>query len=64
MLDGLISKGATGSFPLPHGRGDEAIKGGSGDQREVEAIKQAERDIYVREMDVGSGIRMKTRDFR
>ena len=46
-LDSLTAKGATGPFELPHGRGDEAKTGGSGDQREVEAIKQAARDIYV-----------------
>ena len=64
MLDGLAGKEATGSLSLPHGHGDGAKTGGSGDQREVEAIKQAARDIYVPEMNVGSAIRMRTRDFR
>ena len=51
-------------FPIPHGRGDEARRGGTPDQREKKIV--GSRDIYVRDLRIGSekGIKVPTRDFR
>ena len=49
-------------FPLPHSRGDEARGGGSSDSREKKVV--APRDIYVRDLRLGQGIKVPVRDFR
>lgn len=51
-------------FTLPHGRGDEAKTGGSGDQRDAKAKGLRARDIYIPDLHIHSGIKVKTRDFR
>jgi error-prone DNA polymerase len=50
------------AFPLPHGRGDEAKGGGGPDQRE--ALGRKPRDIYIPDLHIDSGLKIKTRDFR
>ncbi|MBF9232190.1 error-prone DNA polymerase [Microvirga alba] len=50
-------------FPLPHGRGDEAKTGGP-DPRDREGLGRKPRDIYIPDLRPGSGIKVKTRDFR
>jgi error-prone DNA polymerase len=50
------------SFPLPHGRGDEAKAGGGPDARD--ALGRKAREIYVPDLRLGSGIPLRTRDFR
>jgi error-prone DNA polymerase len=49
-------------FPLPHGRGDDAMRDGQPDPRD----KPRPRDIYVRDLDIRrpKGIKVPTRDFR
>ncbi len=49
------------SFPLPHGRGDQAKSGGGPDPRDGPGRKP--RDIYVPDLHIDT-IRVKTRDFR
>ncbi len=51
------------SFSLPHGRGDEAKTGGSGDQRDLKAKGLRARDIYFPALQIHSGMKVKTRDF-
>jgi error-prone DNA polymerase len=51
-------------FPLRHGRGDEAKHGGPPEPREAPALGRKPRDIYVPDLRPGSGIKVKTRDFR
>jgi error-prone DNA polymerase len=57
----LRSVGARGSFPLPHGRGDEAKHGGGPDPR---GNAPRVRDIYVPDMRTEGELKVKTRDFR
>ncbi|MDR3532601.1 MAG: error-prone DNA polymerase [Rhodopila sp.] len=49
-------------FPLPQGRGDEARHGSTPDSRETKGVRS--RDIYVRDLRPGHGIKVPTRDFR
>ncbi len=49
-------------FPLPHGRGDEAKRGGGPDSRD--SLGRKPREIYIPDLRLGSGIKIKTRDFR
>ncbi|HEV2566730.1 MAG TPA: error-prone DNA polymerase [Microvirga sp.] len=51
-------------FPLPHGRGDEAKHGSRPDPQKAPVLEPKPRDIYVPELRIGNGIRVKTRDFR
>jgi len=52
------------AFPLPHGRGDEARGGGGADQRSIEGLGRKPRDIYIPDLHIDSGLKIKTRDFR
>ena len=52
------------AFVLPAGRGDEAKRGGSADQREANALGRRPRDIYTPDIRRDAGIRLKPRDFR
>jgi error-prone DNA polymerase len=53
------------AFPLPHGRGDEARGGGGADQRLIEGrLGRKPRDIYIPDLHIDSGLKIKTRDFR
>ncbi|WP_245688959.1 OB-fold nucleic acid binding domain-containing protein [Paracoccus chinensis] len=53
-----------GSFPLPHGRGDEFHHGLSGpDPRGRQPAGPRPRDMYVRDLHLDT-IRVKPRDFR
>jgi error-prone DNA polymerase len=58
LLAGISRHGA--KFPLRTGRGDEALHGGSPDQRET----RKPRDIFIPDLRLGSGIKVPTRDFR
>jgi error-prone DNA polymerase len=52
------------SFPLPHGRGDQARNGGSGpDPRELPPKGLRARDISIPDLHIDT-IKVKTRDFR
>ncbi len=52
------------SFPVPHGRGDQVRRGGSGpDPREVPPRGLRMRDIYIPDQHIDT-IKVKTRDFR
>jgi len=51
-------------FPLQHGRGDEAKHGSRPDPREAPALGRKPRDIFVPDLRLDSGIKVKTRDFR
>ncbi len=54
-----------GEFPLEHGRGDQVTHGGGPDQRDGKGVGDRPiRDIYVRNLRLGSGIKVPTRDFR
>lgn len=61
----LASVGERDSIlPVPHGRGDEATHGGSGqDPREPPPKGWRARDIYIPDLHIDS-IKPKTRDFR
>jgi error-prone DNA polymerase len=50
------------SFPLPHGRGDDARRDSTPDPRE----RPRARDIYIRDLHIhgSKGIKVPTRDFR
>ena len=62
-LSGLLREvGERGAFPLRHGRGDEAVHSSAPDPRERPGRKP--RDIYIRDLRLGSGIKVPTRDFR
>jgi error-prone DNA polymerase len=50
------------AFPLPHGRGDEAKHGGGPDRRG--SLGRKPRDIFIPDLRIGEGIKVKTRDFR
>ena len=52
------------AFPVPHGRGDEARSGAGPDAREQAAFGRKARDIYIPDLRPGSGIKVRTRDFR
>jgi error-prone DNA polymerase len=52
------------AFPMPLGRGDEARTGSGPDSRERDAPLGKVRDIYIPDLRLGSGIKVKTRDFR
>ncbi|MBZ9764331.1 error-prone DNA polymerase [Mesorhizobium sp. CA8] len=53
-----------GSFPVPHGRGDQVRNGGSGpDPRELPPKGLRSRDIYIPDLHIDN-IKVKTRDFR
>jgi error-prone DNA polymerase len=52
------------AFPMPLGRGDEARTGSDPDSRERDGILTKVRDIYIPDLRLGSGIKVKTRDFR
>jgi error-prone DNA polymerase len=45
-------------FPLPRGRGDEACGGGGPDER------MPTRAIYIPDLQIESGLKIRTRDFR
>jgi error-prone DNA polymerase len=66
LSDDLASVGERdGSFPLPHGRGDQVRDGGSfsPDQRDLPPRTHQVRDIYIRDLHIDA-IKVKTRDFR
>jgi len=65
LSDALASVGdRDGSFPLPHGRGDEFHHGSSGhDPRDQPPRGVKPRDIYIPDLSLDA-IRVKTRDFR
>jgi error-prone DNA polymerase len=50
------------TFPLPHGRGDEAKHGGGPDPRGP--LGRKARDIYVPDTKPDDGLRIRTRDFK
>ncbi|CDX12085.1 Error-prone DNA polymerase 2 [Mesorhizobium plurifarium] len=53
-----------GSFPVPHGRGDQVRNGGSGpDPRELPPKGLRSRDIYIPDLHIDN-INVRTRDFR
>ncbi|MBZ9848066.1 error-prone DNA polymerase [Mesorhizobium sp. CA14] len=53
-----------GSFPVPHGRGDQVRNGDSGpDPRELPPKGLRSRDIYIPDLHIDN-IKVKTRDFR
>ncbi|BCM21088.1 error-prone DNA polymerase [Mesorhizobium sp. J8] len=53
-----------GSFPVPHGRGDQVRNGGSGpDPRELPPKGLRSRDIYIPDLHIDN-IKVKPRDFR
>jgi error-prone DNA polymerase len=52
------------SFPVPHGRGDEAKHGGGPDQRAADELGRKPRDIYIPDLRLGSGIKVLTRSLR
>jgi error-prone DNA polymerase len=60
LLNSVETRG--GTFPLRHGRGDEARTGGGIDQRTVPPYPA--RDILIPDLRSASGIRVPTRDFR
>jgi error-prone DNA polymerase len=49
-------------FPLIQGRGDEAKRGGGPDSRD--GLNRKPREIYIPDLRLGSGIKIRTRDFR
>ena len=49
------------SFPVPHGRGDQAKTGGGPDPRD--GLGRKARDIYIPDLHIDT-IKVKTRDFR
>jgi error-prone DNA polymerase len=49
------------AFSLPHGRGDEAKPGRSGDQRDLKAKGLKAREIYIPDLHIHCGIKVKTR---
>src|SRR4051794_32812702 len=51
------------AFPLPHGRGDEARGGGGPDERNP-ALGRKARDIYIPDLRIESGLKVRTRDFK
>jgi error-prone DNA polymerase len=52
------------TFPLPHGRGDQLHRGGSGqDPRELPPKDLRTPDIHIPDLPIDS-IKLKTRDFR
>ncbi len=57
-----------GTFPVTHGRGDQATHGGGPDARENGRAGGAGaarvRDIFIPDLRLGSGIKVPTRDFR
>ena len=58
----LRSVGRRGEpFPLPHGRGDQVKHAGGPDPRET--LGRKPRDIYIPDPRLGSGIKIKARDF-
>jgi error-prone DNA polymerase len=65
LSDALASVGdRDGSFPLPHGRGDEFHHGSPGhDPRDQPPRGVKPRDIYIPDLPL-EAIRVKTRDFR
>ena len=65
LSDALASVGdREGSFPLPHGRGDEFHNGSPGhDPRDQLPRGVKPRDIYIPDLSL-EAIRVKTRDFR
>ena len=50
------------AFPLPHGRGDETKHGGGPDRRG--SLGRKPRDIFIPDLRIGEGIKVKTRNFR
>ncbi|WP_246725623.1 OB-fold nucleic acid binding domain-containing protein, partial [Beijerinckia sp. L45] len=53
-----------GSFPLPHGRGDEFHRGGSApDSRQPKTAGVTPRDIFIRDLHIDT-LKVRTRDFR
>jgi error-prone DNA polymerase len=63
MTDLLNSVGSRNEvFPLRHGRGDEAKHGGGPDPRG--ALGRKPRDIFIPDLRIGDGIKVKARDFR
>lgn len=65
LSDALASVGdRDGSFPLPHGRGDEFHHGGAGrDARDLPPRGVKPRDIYIPDLSL-EAIKVKARDFR
>jgi error-prone DNA polymerase len=52
------------AFAVPAGRGDEARRGGSADQRDTGVLRRRARDIYTPDIRRDTGIKLKPRDFR
>jgi len=52
------------AFVAPAGRGDEAKRGGSADQREAKVLGRRARDIYIPDLRYDAPIKVKPRDFR
>jgi error-prone DNA polymerase len=52
------------AFPLPHGRGDEAKRGGGPDSRDTPPLGRKPRETHIPDLRPESGIKLKTRDFR
>ena len=50
-------------LPLPRGRGDEASGGGGPDER-VPALGRRVQDIFIPDLHVESGLKVRARDFR
>jgi error-prone DNA polymerase len=53
-----------GSFPMQHGRGDEAKHGGGPEALAADGLGRKPRDIYIPDLRLGSGIKVPTRNFR
>lgn len=61
LHDGTGERGRT--FPLPHGRGDEAHRGGGPDSRSAPPRRVQARDIYIPGLSLES-IKVRSLDFR
>jgi error-prone DNA polymerase len=65
-LSHLLRRVGDREAPLvaPAGRGGEAKRGGSADQRETTALGRRPRDIYIPDLRYDAPIKVKPRDFR
>ena len=65
-LSRLLRRVGDREAPLvaPAGRGDEARRSGSADQREIAALGRRPRDIYIPDLRYDAPIKVKPRDFR
>lgn len=52
------------AFPLSHGRGDEAKRGGGPDSRDTPPLGRKPHETHIPDARLESGIKIKTRDFR